>query len=102
LISFCRILLERPDDLEANQQIREILKPGFVQSLTNEFPSRGYVDVKNKHGYTFIKLTDEISLYGESDAGSFKLDKFEILKTLEARKRIVQMEADENLVKEHK
>ncbi|MDP3697787.1 MAG: hypothetical protein Q8R55_07310 [Candidatus Taylorbacteria bacterium] len=68
-----------------------------MRDLTDDLPSRGYIDSNADKGYVFIKLTEKISLYGETDSKSFKLAKFEIISTLEARNRISQMETDGNL-----
>lgn len=92
-------LLENPDDSETKGKIKDILNPRLVKDLTDDLPSRGYINPNADKGYVFIKLTEEISLYGETDSKSFKLDKFEIISTPEARGRIAQMEADENLTK---
>lgn len=97
LRTLCPILLENSDDSETKGKIKDILDPRLVKDLTDDLPSRGYVNSNTDRGYVFIKLTEDISLYGETDSRSFKLDKFEIISTIEARNRISQMETDENL-----
>lgn len=80
----------------------------MVSELTNNLPSRGYVDAKRGIRYVFIKLTPEVSLYGEThtiapnpDSLPLIPESVKFVDTAEARRTAMAFEARRDMKKDH-
>lgn len=94
-------LLESPEDAKTQKELKHLLSGDVVRALTNHYVSRGYRDEAEKRAHTFIKITDDIVIYGQGDMENFSFDKVQALTVEASRPLVNEMETNPKLVKEH-